>query len=293
MSYYKILGFELEPFSTSPDPNFLYMSHEHETALTNTLIELHLRRGLNIILGEIGTGKTTLSRKLVQELSKRDKFIFQFMLNPTFENEKEFMSALMRNFNLAPEYSEEKRSLVEMRDAFEKFLFEKTLKEDKIVIVIIDEAQKLSVESLETLRVLLNYETNEFKLIQMVLLGQMELFPKIAKVENFFDRINFKYTLYPFTLAETKEMINFRLRTAGFKGKMHLFLDDAVKEIFENTKGYPRRITILCHKALKYMILKNKYVVDRELIRSIMQEEERMGWQKTKDYQQNSSYLSL
>jgi len=291
MSYYKMLGFDKEPFSTSPDPEFLYMSHEHETAMTNTLIELHLKRGMNIILGDIGTGKTTLSRKLVQELGKRSKFLFQMVLNPTFESEKDFMTALMRNFNMMPD-PHYNGTLADCRDIFEKFLLEKVLREDRIVILIIDEAQKLSEQSLETLRVLLNYETNEFKLIQIVLLGQMELLPKITKIENFYDRISFKFTLYPFNVNETKEMIRFRLKQAGYKSKINLFMDDAVKQIYDHTGGYPRRITVLCHKALKAMILKNRYIVDGELIRSIIRDEERLGWRGIKALQQSNNYLN-
>ncbi|MDD5439900.1 MAG: AAA family ATPase [Candidatus Omnitrophica bacterium] len=288
MSYHKILGFEREPFSTSPDPDFLYMSKEHEQALTNTLIELNLRRGLNIILGDIGTGKTTLSRKLIQELGKRDRFVFQMILNPSFENEKQFLAALVRNFNL-PEGLDERSTLVDIRDAFEKFLLDGTLNRQKVIILIIDEAQKLTDESLETLRLLLNYETNEFKLIQIVLLGQMELLERIIKHENFYDRINFKFSLYPFDIGETRAMINFRIRRAGYQGKMQLFMDDAIREIHAYTHGYPRRITMMCHKALKYLILKNRYVVDQDVIKSIIEDEERLGWQKTAKVLQPSS----
>lgn len=291
MSYYKILGFEKEPFSTSPDPEFLFMSRGHETALVNTIIELNLRRGLNIILGDIGTGKTTLSRKLIQELGKREHFLFQMILNPAFEDEKQFMLCLAKNFNVPLDNSSHENILLKLRDSFEKFLLHKTVNENKVVILIIDEAQKLSDESLETLRVLLNYETNEFKLVQILLLGQMELYPKIMNIPNFYDRVNFKFTLFPFSLQEAKEMINFRIRKAGYQGKMNLFLDDAIKVIHEHTGGYPRRITILCHKALKGLILKNKYVVDTQLVRSIIEEEERLGWQTIqKDYQPNNSY---
>jgi len=288
MSYHKILGFNREPFSTSPDPEFLYMSKEHEQALTNTLIELNLRRGLNIVLGDIGTGKTTLSRKLIQELSKRDKFLFQIILNPSFDDEKQFMTALMRNFNL-PVGFDEKCHLFELREAFEKFLLEKTLNEHKTVILIIDEAQKLGEESMETLRILLNYETNEFKLIQIVLLGQMELCPRLEKIQNFYDRISFKFTLYPFDLDDTREMINFRLKKAGYQGRMQLFSDDAIRRIYAHTGGYPRRINMLCHKALKYLLLKNKYVVDGEVIKNIIEDEERVGWQRTTKVLQQSS----
>ena len=99
MAYYSILGFNREPFSTSPDPAFFYLTKEHDMALTNILIELHLKRGLSVIFGDVGTGKTSLSRMLVQELSKRGNMLFHVVLNPVFSDEHQFLKSLVRNFN--------------------------------------------------------------------------------------------------------------------------------------------------------------------------------------------------
>jgi len=279
MSYYKVLGFEKEPFSTSPDPEFFYLSREHEAALTNILIELRLKRGLSVILGDIGTGKTTLSRKLIQELKEREDFIFHIVLDPNFENEHLFLTSLARNFDIDTS-SHPSPTVVDLREALEKFLFQKGVSENKTVALIIDEAQKLNENSLEILRILLNYETNEFKLLQLILLGQLELHSKIMNIPNFFDRISFKFTLNPLDFNETKEMIEFRIRQAGYKANMHLFLEDAVREIYQHSRGYPRRITMICHKALKALVLKNKFAVDTGLIREIIEEEERSGWHR-------------
>src|SRR5882672_11093434 len=100
MAYHTLLGFQKEPFSTSPDPDFFYLTKEHEMALTNILIELYLKRGLTVIFGDVGTGKTTLSRKLVQELKKRGDMTFHMILNPTFGEERQFLSSLVKNFNI-------------------------------------------------------------------------------------------------------------------------------------------------------------------------------------------------
>ncbi len=289
MSYYKILGFEKEPFSTSPDPHYFYLSKEHEQALTNTLIELRLRRGLSVILGDIGTGKTTLSRKLIQELKSRRDVIFHIILDPTFENEHVFLRSLARNFQIPINESSESVSL-DIRDALERFLFQKGVTENKSVVLIIDEAQKLSDRSLEVLRVLLNYETNEYKLLQLVLLGQTELHEKICNIPNFFDRISFKYMLNPLSLQETEEMINFRIRKAGYKAKMHLFLKDAITEIHQATQGYPRRITMLCHRALKELVMRNKSVVNASVIEDIIQNEMRAGWHRKDPLLLKNSY---
>src|SRR3989338_2936845 len=213
MSYYSILGFNKEPFSTSPDPDFFYLTKEHDMALTNELIEIRLKRGLTVIFGDIGTGKTSLSRKLIQELKKRGKMIFHIILNPSFVDEKQFLISLASNFNVEWEAQAEahKDDILQMRDSIEKFLITKCIEEKQTVILIIDEAQKLNLSTLETLRILLNFETNEFKLLQLVLLGQVELYPKIMQLPNFLDRISFKYTLNPLDAQETKELIHYRI----------------------------------------------------------------------------------
>lgn len=277
MSYYKVLGFDKEPFSTSPDPDFFYLSKEHETALTNILIELRLKRGLSVILGDVGTGKTTLSRKLIQELKSRDDFVFHMVLDPSFDDEQLFLTSLARNFEIASAQTPG-ATVLDLREALERFLFQKGVSEHKTITLIVDEAQKLSDGSLELLRVLLNYETNEYKLLQLILLGQLELYSRIMGIANFFDRISFKYTLNPLDINETREMIEFRVRQAGYKANMYIFLDDAIREIHQHTRGYPRRVTMLCHKALKNLVLKNKFVIDAEIIRELIQEEHKLGW---------------
>src|SRR3989338_6627378 len=245
MAYHTLLGFKKEPFSTSPDPEFFYLSREHDMALTNILIDLRLKRGLTVIFGDVGTGKTTLSRKLVQELRDRGDMIFHMILNPSFESEEQFLTSLVRNFNIDfPAASNPSMAnILDLRDAIEKFLIQKSMDEKQTTILIIDEAQKLNLTTLEVLRVLLNFETNEFKLIQLVLLGQLELYGKIVNMPNFMDRISFKYTLNPLGPEETREMIHFRIQQAGYASQMELFTDEAISEIYNFSRGYPRHIT--------------------------------------------------
>jgi general secretion pathway protein A len=276
MSYYKVLGFTKEPFSTSPDPDFFYESREHETALTNLMIEMRLRRGLSVVLGDVGTGKTTLSRKLIQLLKSKDDFIFNIILDPAFESEELFLMKIARNFEISLPVSHP--TILDVQEGLERFLFQKGIEENKTVVLIVDEAQKLNEVTLEALRVLLNYETNEFKLLQLILLGQLELYAKIANMQNFLDRISFKYTLNPLSEEETRSLIEFRIRQAGYTSRMFLFLDGAIREIHRYTKGYPRQIAMICHKALKNLVLKRKSVIDEAVIREVIEEEERKGW---------------
>ncbi len=275
MAYYTLLGFTKEPFSTSPDPAFFYLTKEHDMALTNILIELRLRRGLSVIFGDIGTGKTSLSRTLVQELTKRETMLQHVILNPVFDTEKVFLKSLIQNFNVSvPSGHDAQEDVVVLRDAFEQFLITKTVEEKNTVILIIDEAQKLSLDTLETLRVLLNFETNEFKMLQLVLLGQVELYPKLVNMPNLMDRISFKYTLNPLDVEETRALIHYRIQQAGYNSRMELFTSEAVSEIYNYTRGYPRRITNLCHQVLKELILQNQKAVDLRLARDVIQKQE-------------------
>jgi type II secretory pathway predicted ATPase ExeA len=268
MSYFQILGLEKEPFSTSPDPEFFYQSQEHQAALTRLMIEIRLRRGLSVILGDIGTGKTTLSRKLFQLLKQREDTMFFMILDPTYETEEIFLESLLRTFQIQPENP--RPSLLDMKEAIKKYLFQKGVQENKTIILLVDEAQKLNHASLEVLRVLLNYETNEYKLLQLVLLSQLEILPKLREMKNLLDRISMKYIINPLDDVETKQMIEFRVKQAGYRSSMPLFKDEAILEIYQQTQGYPRRIAMLAHKALKSLVMENKIVVDVDIVRKIV-----------------------
>ncbi|RKY30968.1 MAG: transposase [Candidatus Omnitrophota bacterium] len=273
MSYYKVLGLNKEPFSTSPDPNFFYQSQEHKAAITRLLIEIRLRRGLSLILGDVGTGKTTLSRKLFQMLRERRDIIFHMILDPTYDTEELFLESLIRTFQI--EADRASSNILDYKELVKKYLFQKGVEEGKTVVLLIDEAQKLNNTSLEILRVLLNYETNEFKLLQLVLLSQLELLPRIREIKNLMDRISLKYMINPLDEKETKEMIEFRINQAGYNGSASLFTDDAIEHVHQYTQGYPRRISMICHNALKNLVIENKAVVDAQVIRDIISREVR------------------
>lgn len=283
LSYYSIFGFDKEPFSTSPDPDFFYPSKQHQTVLTNILIDLRLRRGLTVIFGDVGTGKTTLCRTLLHELNKRGDMIFHMILDPSFEGEGQFLKSLVQNFNV--EYTGElkEQDIAALRDAIERFLIQKTLEENRTIILVVDEAQKLDLATLETLRILLNFETNEHKLIQLVLFGQLELYAKVVNMYNFLDRISFKFTLNPLDVNETRELINFRIKKAGFNASTRLFLDDAVSEIYNQTKGYPRKITMLCHKLLKELAMRGQNIIDQQFVREVIDKDQQWFTARKKD----------
>ncbi|MDP2942429.1 MAG: AAA family ATPase [Candidatus Omnitrophota bacterium] len=269
MSYYKALNLEKEPFSTSPDPVFFYRSQSHDSALKRLEIAIRLRRGLSVVLGDVGTGKTTLSRTLVQAFEGESDFIFHMILDPNYKTEFQFLASLIKMFGKKPEF----RSTLDYKDAIEKYLFQKGIDENKTIVLLIDEGQKLNANHLELLRILLNYETNEYKLLQLVILSQTELLPRLRKIKNFMDRIALKYIINPLDEAETKELVIFRLRQAGYNGPEPLFTDESIKLIYEHTQGYPRRISILCHDCLEMLIMKEGSSVGRELVSEIIEHE--------------------
>ncbi len=263
MSYFKALGLEREPFSTSPDPSFFFLSEEHKAALRRLQIAVSLRRGLCVILGDVGTGKTTLSRKLSQELRDDEDVLFHMILNPYFKTEKQFLNRLASLFHID---LKGRSSGLDIIESIEKYLFKRGVEERKTIVLLIDEAQILPNFVLEILRILLNYETNEYKILQLVLMGQLELLPRISQMSNFWDRIALRYVLNPLGEQEVREMIDFRLSRAGYAGTEPLFTDEAVARIWEHTGGYPRKLTLMCHNALEGLVMYDRERVDGEVV---------------------------
>lgn len=267
MSYYKLLGLENEPFSTSPDPAFFYQSKEHRSALYRLRNAIELRRGLSVVLGDVGTGKTTLSRKLTQFLSAEPNLIVAVMLNPVYESEQQFLTELAERFHIPVNAGNVKElKTLDYLKVLERFLFENGVEKNQTIVLLIDEAQQIISPCLEILRSLLNYESNEFKILQLILMGQMELLPRLNSMKNFWDRIALKYVLNPLEEGEVREFVSFRLEAAGYASRYPLFSDTAVKAIYSYTQGYPRKITMLCHDALEYLVMHKKELADKEVI---------------------------
>lgn len=271
MSYYTQLGLTKEPFSTSPDPSFFFRSDSHVQALTRLEISIRLRRGLSLILGDVGTGKTTLARTLLANFPQEDGFNFHMVLDPSFDSEFQFLLHLSRLF----EVPESSKSTLDCREAIQHHLFQSGVTESKTTVLMIDEGQKLSLDMLENLRVLLNYETNEYKLLQVVIFAQMELLGRLRRVRNFIDRVALKYIINPLNEEETGEMIQFRLRSAGLSAERTLFTPGAIRAIYRFTQGYPRKISLVCHNALESLVMHEQPLIDEPLVDALIREESR------------------
>lgn len=269
MAYYEVMGFKQEPFSTAPDPKFFYRSHQHEQALDRLEIAIRLRRGLNLVLGDVGTGKTTLSLILLQQFAGEEDYLFYSILDPVFPSEFQFLSALAEMFGVQPKL----RSTYSYKSAIEDFLFEKGVDESRAVILVIDEGQKLTPSFIETLRVFLNFETNDAKLLQLVIFAQEEFREKIRRRRNFVNRINVKYTINPLSFQETKEMILTRMRIAGLDQKRRVFSDRALDMIADYSSGIPRTANMLCHHALALALMAGDSLIKDDLVQQVIDED--------------------
>jgi general secretion pathway protein A len=271
MNYCGVLGLCREPFSLSPDPTFFFRSYSHVQALDRLEIAIRLRRGLSFILGDVGVGKTTLARTLVNHFPPEDQIVFHMVLDPSYESEYQFLLSLCQMFGLGSGF----KSTLDCREALEHCLFQRGVAEGKTTVLVIDEGQKLPLELLENLRVLLNYETNEYKLLQVVLFAQMELLPRVKRIRNLMDRVALKYLLNPLDEQETAELIRFRLDAAGLSEGRQLFTPEAIRQIHRFTGGYPRRIAKLCQRTLEELLMRESWMADESLVRELIADESR------------------
>ena len=267
--YFKVLGLSKEPFSTSPDPDFLFLAPAHETALRRLEVQIRLKRGFSLVFGDVGTGKTTLSRAVVRGFAEESDVLFFLMLDPGAKDEGEFLAAVATLFGLpfsgGPTVAERRRNI-------ERFLFKTAAEQHKTVVLVIDEGQKIAQENLEVLRTLLNYETNEYKLLQLVIFAQLELLPRIASVHNLIDRASLKYVLNTLDEDETAKLIRFRLAKAGYRGARDIFAPESSARIFRASGGYPRKIAVLCHDALERAVMRDSHFVTPDIVDDILRE---------------------
>jgi len=249
-----------KPFSVTPDTKYFFKSEEHEEALSSLLYSIQERRGFVVITGEIGAGKTTTWRQLLNELDKTTKIAL--ILN-THLTPKQMIMAILDEFEIP---FKEDWPKVKMLNQLNRFLLEQ-ISLGINVVLIIDEAQNLPLSVLEEVRMLSNLETEKEKLIQIILMGQPELRDLLGQKElkQLRQRVQISFHIYPLVKHEVLEYIAHRLKVAGANGTP-IFDEGALSAIYDYTKGIPRLINALCDRALLNGFISDKRLIDAQLI---------------------------
>ncbi len=263
--YRQFFGLKEKPFNVTSDPNFLFLSRVHKEAFAHLIYGIKERKGFLEITGEIGAGKTTLCRALLNQLDINTKSAFIF--NSTLP-EMQLFRAILEDFGITVE----KNTKAAMLRQFNNFLLEELSKNNN-VILIIDEAQNLKPSVLEELRILSNLETEKEKLFQMILVGQPELKERLnsPSLKQLRQRIGVRFHITPLPKDEVGDYIYHRLKIAGSTGEI-CFSDDAMETIYKYSGGIPRLINMVCDKALlSAYVIETKYI-DLTIIEKSIQE---------------------
>ena len=244
--YQRFYSLKENPFRLTPDPAFMCMTAQHQEALSGLIYSVCTRPGLTVLMGEAGTGKTTLLYSLLGLLEKR-RFVTAMCNNPTLTRQ-EFYDLLIMKFGVDCSSSLKSRQLVALEE-----MFHRNRADERPAVLIVDEAQRLSPELLEEIRLLLNVETPREKLLQIIIAGQPELWEVLRRPElrQLKQRVSCVCRLKPLSLEELHEYLHHRLTRAGLESPQTLFPDTTVRLIYEYTQGIPRLVNSLCDSALQ------------------------------------------
>lgn len=251
------------PFRITPDPRFLYLSPQHKETLAKALYMIQHRVGPLYVTGPIGSGKTTVARTIYQQLEDTPQTQVAFIIAPNLKTSNAFLREIMNEFEVKTE-----RSYVQSLNNFSRFLQDQ-FKAVNSPVLLIDEAQNLPYDALKLVHYLLNYETNEQKLLQIVLFGQAQLEYKIEQFLELKSRM-FPSALAALSRAETEAMIQFRWTVAG--GKQPPFDAEAINEVYRASLGLPREICKLCDLALLKAFNDSRTGVDKDTIAVAVEE---------------------
>jgi general secretion pathway protein A len=263
--YTAFYGLKEKPFALVPDPRFLYLGSSHREALAHLLYGIEEGEGFIEVVGQVGTGKTTLCRTLLDRVGRDVEIAFIF--DPS-HNEQELLRAVHREFGLDPGT----RGNSELRAEFNDFLLRKKASGSRCILVI-DEAQNLTPPVLEQIRLLSNLETQREKLIQIVLIGQPELEEMLARTDlrQLRQRITVRWDLKPFNRKESDEYIEHRLHIAGYRGEP-LFSGAALRALFKYSGGIPRLINSLADRALLTGYTEGELEISAAMVRNAARE---------------------
>jgi general secretion pathway protein A len=260
------------PFNVTADPVFFFSSSYHTEAFSHLIYGIEQRKGILLITGEVGTGKTILCRTLLSRYRNRSKNNVKtaLILNPSF-SDQQLLQLILKDFGIQGNF----KNKFDLINALNDFLLEETGHGHNIVLVI-DEAQNLGVEQLEQIRLLSNLETEKEKLLQIVLIGQPELCEKLelSSLRQLNQRISVHYHLLPLKRHEVEIYIKHRLKIASSKDSRNTvrFTKKAIDTIYESSKGTPRMINILCDRALLAGYTLETFTIDKDIIHKCIQE---------------------
>ncbi|MDF1760432.1 MAG: AAA family ATPase [Coxiellaceae bacterium] len=266
--YKEFYHFKENPFNVTADPSFFFSSSQHSEAFSHLQFGIEQRMGIMAVIGEIGTGKTTLCRRLLKEVNQQTKTAL--ILNPSF-SDIQLLRVILKDFGVDQEECANKFDLI---NALNAFLLRESSQGHNLVLII-DEAQNLGVKQLEQVRMLSNLETEKQKLLQIILLGQPELEKKLklASLRQLNQRIAVRYRIKPLMLPDVVAYIKHRLRlVANNFSMMPTFTDQALDVVYELTAGTPRMINILCDRALLAGFVEEKRTIDADMVRLCAEE---------------------
>ena len=262
---FKSIGLKSDPFTTSPNVEKFYPATEHRQCLEGLELSVRLRRGLSVIRGGIGVGKTTVSRKLMEIFrDESDTYEFHLIHDPKFETELIFLKHIIDLFGIKKKGDD----VQSCRNIVENYLLKAGVDDGKVIVLIVDEGQNLPEQMIDVFRTLLNFETDEYKLLQLIIFGQPEMTKMLSNYPNFEDRIAFNFELGPVSLEDTRGLIDYRIKISGEENQAW-FSDGAIKEIHKITDGFPRKMTQLCHQLLLSMIGEERDSIDADMVKRV------------------------
>ena len=263
--YNDFYNFKETPFNLTPNSKFFFSSNKHREALDSLVYAINQRKGFVVITGEIGSGKTTVCRTL---LNKLDKYTQVALVTNTHLSSKDLLMTIMEDLEIDFQVGSKSKMLSQLNT----YLIEQLQKNNNVVLII-DEAQNLKPSVLEEIRMLSNLETETEKLIQIIFLGQPELKQKLAlaRLEQLRQRIAVYFHLSPLSLQETKEYVIHRLKIAS-ESKREYITDEALELVYKFSKGTPRLINQICDSAFLTGYVKENEVIDEKILQEVINE---------------------
>ncbi|MFO0935117.1 MAG: AAA family ATPase [Gemmataceae bacterium] len=269
LSHFKL---SKDPFSTTPDPNFAFATREHRQALAKIAYYTEERRGLFLLIGEIGTGKTTISQLTLNRWrSEPERFIAAHITDPSPRTPAAFLRLVLASLGLPV-----MRNLLDLKATLRAFLVEQ-YKANRTVVLLIDEAQTIFPHNLDTLQAVANEQSQTAKLVQVVLLAQPNFEFKLAQKPALRSRIAGGTTLNPLTPDEAIDLLRHRISVAG--GEFDKIFSESIrKELYNATNGVPRDLCVLCDAAMLNAVASGKRIVDGECLEQALKDLSFKGW---------------